>query len=122
MQSSHSVIASVGNIAIGKLSVFMFKIQILVIRNFSIGINNSLEKKAREGNHISKKLNKNGKTKSNTKSHKAFAVSSYYEINGYCAYSYTHAHLNTLSYILRFVLPYSRRSLKAEIYEYTKQN
>lgn len=67
MQSRHSVIASIGNIAIGKLSVFMFEIQILVIRNFSIGINNSLEKKAREGSHISKKLNKNGKTKSSTK-------------------------------------------------------
>lgn len=78
MQSSHSVgIASTGNIAIGKLSVFMLKIQILVIRNFSIGINNSLEKKAREGKHISKKLNKNGKTKSSTKSRKAFAVGSY---------------------------------------------
>lgn len=61
MQSSLFVIVSTGNIVIGKLSVFMLKIQILVLRNFSIRINNSLEKKAREGNHISKKSNKNGK-------------------------------------------------------------
>lgn len=121
MQSSHSVIASTGNIAIGKLSVFMLKIKILVIRNFSIGINNSLEEKAREGNQISKKLNKNGKTKSSTKSSKAFAVGSSCEINVYCAYSYTHTLLNTLADTLRFVLPYSRRSLKAEIYENTEE-
>lgn len=71
----------------------------------------------REGNHISNKSNKNGKVKSNTQSLKASAVGSYYEINRYCAYSYTHPNLNTLAYILKFVLPYSRKVLKAEIYE-----
>lgn len=57
--------------------------------------------------------------KSSTKSRKASAVGTYYETNGYCAYSYTHTHLNTLACILKFVLPYSRRALKGEIYEKT---
>lgn len=119
MQSSLFVIVSIGNIVVGNLSVSMLKTQILVLRNFSIRINYSLEKKAREGNHISKKSNKNEKVKSSTKSRKASAVGTYYEINKYCTYSYTHTHLNTLAYILKFVLPHSRRALKAEIYENT---
>lgn len=49
------VIVSIGNVVIGRLLVFMFKVHRLDLRNVSARRNDSLEKKAREGILISKK-------------------------------------------------------------------
>lgn len=54
MQSTLLVIVSIRNVVIGKLSVFMFKVHKLVLRNVSIRIKDSLEKKERAGILISK--------------------------------------------------------------------
>lgn len=54
MQSTLSVIVSIGNVVIGKLLVFMFKVHRLDLRNVSARINDSPEKKAIEGILISK--------------------------------------------------------------------
>lgn len=54
MQSTPLVIVSIRKVVIGKLSVFMFKVHKLVLRNVSIRIKDSLEEKERAGILISK--------------------------------------------------------------------
>lgn len=54
MQSTLLVIVSIRKVVIGKLSVFMFKVHKLVLRNVSIRIKDSLEEKERAGILISK--------------------------------------------------------------------